>query len=127
LHNDATESTSDGQITLEWGEKDLGLIFEVQSARTMEFDAPVIRYHGPDVVTYLSGLENGDHFFRVRGRQADSDVWGPWSGIVHLESEHHSMAFAWMMFSIGAVMFLAITLFVVVNAGRSFEPEERNG
>ncbi|MCB1230199.1 MAG: hypothetical protein KDN19_08035 [Verrucomicrobiae bacterium] len=74
--------SSDGTVRLTWGdhaevlaadsESDLA-VYQLQQGGDESFANAVTRYEGTDVVSYLSGLSEGAHFFRVR--EAD----GEWS------------------------------------------------
>jgi hypothetical protein len=114
--NEPNLTTNEGHISLEWsGDGDL-LVYELQGARKPEFLDPMKLYKGGDTTSFLSGLADGQHFFRVRARTSGSGAWGPWSQTVELVCEHHSMTLAWSLFASGGALFLLIVLFVGINA-----------
>ncbi len=114
-----------GYLTLEWkieGEDaDIVYEFEVQSAREDAFDTPIPRYDGRGRQVFVSGLGSGDHWFRVRAREAGDTHWGPWSDPVLAPVDHHPMSLAWSLFGVGIVLFACIVGFVAANAGRGAE------
>ena len=71
---------------------------------------------GADQTSFLSGLANGDYYFRVRAREAEVETWGPWSGSLSLVCEHHSLTLAWTLFASGGLLFMIVVIFVGVNA-----------
>jgi hypothetical protein len=81
------------------------------------------RYRGPDSSSFISGLEDGDHYFRVRARDEDSKNWGPWSDPVTVPVRHHSLTLAWWLFGLGAGIFGATVAFLVANTRRA-QPSE---
>lgn len=118
-------TTSEGHVALEWGgDRDL-LEYELQSATEPHFIEPIRLYQGTDRTSFMSGLSDGRHFFRVRARSSEGDIWGPWSEPVELVCKHHSLTLAWALFTSGGLLFLLVVFFVGVNA-RSLERFERN-
>lgn len=118
-------TTNEGHVSLEWGGDGELLEYELQSAQKPDFLEPMKLYQGTDTTSFLSGLADGRHFFRVRARTADGNVWGPWSPSVELICEHHSLTLAWLLFASGGTLFFLIVLFVAVNA-RSLNRFERS-
>lgn len=109
-------NSREGHVTLEWrGSGDL-LEFQLQSAENAHFVNPTIEYQGADQSCFQSGLPDGHYYYRVRARQPGSEVWGPWSERVQFICKHHSLAFAWILFGSGGVVFASIVLFVCLNA-----------
>ena len=125
FHHESRLTTSEGHTGLEWsGDRD-SLMYELQSAREPDFIDPTSQYHGTDEASFLSGLTDGRYFFRVRARPSENDTWGPWSESVELVCEHHSLTFAWTLFTSGGLLFLFIVFFVGLNA-RLLHRFERN-
>lgn len=107
----------EGHTTLEWSADVEGCIFDLESVvASSDFRAGVERYEGPDQVSFISGLETGDHRFRVRARLPDSEEWGPWSEPVIVGVKHQSLTLAWSLFGVGVVLFACIVGFVVWHA-----------
>lgn len=97
--------------------------FQIDRARDATFDGPESRDVGTDTQTFLSGLEDGDHYFRVRARATVDGAWGPWSSAVIVPVEHHSLTAAWRLFAAGAVLFGTTVVCIIVGATRG-APEE---
>lgn len=115
-------------VAREDAEPGLVTVFQVQRALDADFADPVIHHDGPATTVFISGLPDGEHRFRVRGRTvaaddfeagADADAavadaaWGPWSEPAAFAVQHQSMTLALSLFSVGAVLFVALVVIVV--------------
>lgn len=90
---------------------------DIESSRDKLFSNPVNLYQGGDEATVLTGLSDGAYYFR--GRYLDQNgVSSPWSEPVSLSVEHHSLVKALSFFSIGAVVFVATLLLIILGAKR---------
>lgn len=121
---DDVHETKKGAVSLEWAGEEEGLVYQLQSGRSEDFDDPLRRYEGRDTASFLSGLEDGRYFFRVRARRADASTWGPWASPVRVDSNHHAMDLALTLCVVGAFLFLCIAVFIVINS-RSLSRFER--
>ena len=117
-----------GHHTLVWGVETSGdddagnadVIYEVRRAAGPDFADEVVIHEGPGDRAFFSGVPDGTHRHRVRARLvngSDDAGWGPWSPPVEIVVGRQSLAFAWTLFAIGAVLFAAIAGFIVRNAG----------
>ena len=104
------QQNSYGHIRLEWS-ADHETTFELQRAQTAAFTDSLTIYTGPDRASFISGLENGTYYFRVR------ETGKEWSDIMTVLVEHQSLRLAFTLFTIGGIVFL-LTVFVVVNGAR---------
>lgn len=108
----AEETSSSGQISLRWRLQDLevdsaGLIYHVEMAESADFSDAVTWYTGEDLATYLSGLPDGNFYFRVRTLAAESDAVSAWSATKRVTVQHHSLQFALLLCALGAVVFFS--------------------
>lgn len=104
----ATGSVSaNGHVKIEWDHSEGGLI-EVQQSESETFETARIIYRGADKATFVSGLENGTYYYRVREHD------GAWSAPATLTVRHHSLRLAIILFMLGAIVF-ALTVFIVVK------------
>jgi hypothetical protein len=103
--------TSNGYVKLEWENGD-NASYELQQATSADFADSRTIYKGPDKASFISGLEDGNYYFRVRSAE------GPWSLPVQLIVKHQSLQLAFTLFGIGAVVFL-LTVFVVIKGVRN--------
>lgn len=71
-------TSNDGATTLTWELPRHSKAVELQQDSTDRFTDPVLRYHGADTGSVLTGLPEGAHFFRIRALDADGQG-GPWS------------------------------------------------
>jgi hypothetical protein len=108
--------TSDGKATISWPMPE-GVKIGIESSRDMLFTNPVNLYQGSDEATVLTGLSDGAYYFRGRYLYQNG-AFSPWSEPVGLSVEHHSLAKALAFFSIGAVVFVATLLLIILGAKR---------
>jgi len=87
--------------------------FQLQWATHDDFSDADDYYRGPDLATYISGLANGNYYFRLREVRAGSGR-SDWSVPVKVVVEHHSLNLAFTLFGIGGLVF-ALTLLVVLR------------
>lgn len=125
-------TSREGHVSLEWtlgdAAGDTHWIYELESARRADFTDAVRRHEGHDFISFVSGLENGDHCFRVRARAPeDGAAWGPWSRTVIVPVEHQSLGTALSLAAAGEAIFLATVGVIAVNARRTTEPEAAHG
>lgn len=112
LQSDAPVSTA-GYFTLSWQDQGGGS-YELQQSASHRFDKAVTLYRGPDRATVISGLANGDYFYRVRDLGGNP---GGWSETVKVTVAHHPLSRALLFFGLGAIMFL-ITVTVLIRGAR---------
>jgi hypothetical protein len=116
--------SSSGSIKISWHLPDSILSdtnynFELQQSTVANFDSSIIRYSGPDLASYISGLKNNTYHYRVRFvSKNDTSVW---SQPIVVSVEHHSLQLAFTLFGLGAIVFIA-TVFVVVRGARKSSP-----
>jgi len=91
--------------------------YELQSANSRDFDPADVEYRGPDRASFISGLENGTYFYRVRAKD------GLWSDVLLLEVKHQSLQLAFTLFGLGAIVFF-LTVWVVVSGARKVQSEQ---
>ncbi|MGY6277356.1 hypothetical protein [Methylomonas sp. MgM2] len=99
--NSDTKLATAGYFQLRWHDESDGS-FQLQQASNLDFADAVTIYQGPDQATVVSGLPDGDYFYRIRGNgQA-------WSEPLKVSVQHHSLAKAFAFFGLGAGMFVAM-------------------
>ena len=125
FENSAEELTESGYVKLSWRwgppQSEPGQFeFELQRSQDSQFETATTLYRGPDFATFLSGLENGNYYFRVRGITANlakGEGKSEWSAPVLIRVNHHSLSLALILFGIGAVLFL-LTVAIVIHGTR---------
>jgi hypothetical protein len=101
-----------GHIRLDWkGVKNAK--YELQRALKSDFTDPVMLYRGPDQASFISGMDDGVYYFRVR------ETEGVWSEVLTVQVAHQSLRLAFILFGIGGIVFL-FTVIVVVNGARRY-------
>ena len=110
LNSDTKLSTA-GYFQLSWQDES-GLSYQLQQASYPDFRDAVTLYQGPDQATVISGLPDGDYFYRVRNEDES------WSKAFKISVKHHSLAKALGFFSLGAAMFIVMIVLLIKGARR---------
>lgn len=105
------------QLVWQWpGEPPRGG-FVLQEATDKDFAQPTVRYRGSDLAALMSGRGNGVFFYRVRA--VTDQGRGPWSEMVKVTVDHHSLTRAFSFFIAGAIVFFATLALVIGGARRT--------
>lgn len=109
-----TDVATAGYFQLQWeaGETPTRLV----ESPDPEFENRRVVYAGPDTARLISGKSDGHYYYRLEsaaGNQVDVV-----SNALQVTVQHHSLARAFTFFAIGAGVFLA-TLVLVLVGGRS--------
>lgn len=116
-----TAVASAGYFRLSWGGAGpSGRIYELQQSQDPGFTHPRLLYLGPDRARLVSGRADGRYYYRVRIKDPRAGT-SPWSRPVKVEVRHHSLMRAFGFFSVGALVFAAVTLVIVVGTHRAGE------
>lgn len=116
LTSDTTLATA-GYYQLSWqpgihGASHKNISFELQQATSADFIQAEVLYQGQDLARVISGMPDGDYYYRLR-RFQDSTIPSHWSQPLHIQVKHHSLQKALVFFIAGALVFLITMLFVV--------------
>ena len=112
------EHNETGDVILYWDTGETNAIHQVEHSRNAEFSSPDTWYEGPSRQAFLSGIEGGEHFYRVRARRDDTRRWGAWSETIRVNVERQSLALAWKLFAVGGALFVSIAGFIVYHSTR---------
>ena len=98
----------EGYFHLRWNDPlpDAKNLFELEGARSEAFEESHPVYSGEETSIFVSGLRDGDYFYRVRSRYQDPS--SPWSKVQRVQVKHHSLKRAWGLFATGALAFCLI-------------------
>ena len=123
-----------GYAQLRWlppGDDDsVAWIYELQEGRRPEFSEGDRHYEGHHTSSFVSGLEDGSFYFRVRARAPDTDAstattaitaWSAWSPTVRVDVAHHARALALGLMGLGALVFVATAGFLVAHRNDPIE------
>lgn len=108
--------SSDGTFTLTWVSDDSSIkepIYHVQLALDKAGDFEDW-YTGPLTESFVSGVPTGTAYVRARVR--GSSGWSDWSIPLSVPVRHHSWSKALLLFSLGLIVFLCITLFIAYSS-----------
>jgi len=98
--------TQTGFFQLKW-QSDQQADFVLQQDTTLEFKTPKVLYNGPDTARAISGLLNGNYYYRVRIASND------WSGPVKVVVEHYKLSTALLFLGMGALVFLSTAILII--------------
>jgi hypothetical protein len=116
LKSDSEVSTA-GFFHLSWNAANLPDGIKLLESHEPGFLRHRIVYQGPDLARTMSGKANGDYYYQVI---AASHGKSQASNIVKVTVAHHSLRNAFLFFTVGAVVFLAILFSVVLgNRGKN--------
>lgn len=120
FENPDSSFTQSGSFKLSWNIKDSVLannlvLFELHQSHQSDFDSVIVLYQGSDLASYISGLAEGTYHYRVRS-MLESDT-SDWSDPITVVVKHHSLQLAFLLFGIGAIVFLS-TVIVVVRGSK---------
>ncbi len=123
FQNKPTELSESGYIKLSWeldgtNTSANNFIFELQRSAHQDFEQSAQTYRGPDYATFISGLPDGDYYYRARTIAIDGAQESDWSAPVLVQVKHHSLSLALLLCGIGAAVFL-ITVGIVVQGVRT--------
>lgn len=117
LHIGSGTQLQQGVLKLEWinSEGAQPAQFEVQQATNEEFTDAKIIYQGFDQATFISGLNDGTYYYRLRATD------GSWSDSVSVTVKHHSLYLALVLLFVGAIVFF-IVLGVIIKGVKNQQP-----
>ena len=88
--------STDGVFNLSWDSTDQADA-EIQQSTNSAFTSPKLLYQGRDTSSVLTGLANGNYYFRIRTHSVEGTT-GEWSDAIVVRVKHHSMSRAWLVF-----------------------------
>jgi hypothetical protein len=107
---------SSGYLKLKWTDNN-DTVYILQQSNSRNFEESLTIYRGPDQASFVSGLGNGDYYYRFR------PVNGNWSETLHVRVEHQSLRLAFTLFFLGGFVFL-LTAFVILHGVRKVNSEK---
>lgn len=106
----STDIATAGYFNLNWKVDAAGPV-QVQQATAADFSDAKTIYSGTDRATVISGLGNGEYYYRIES--ADNVSPG-----IKVQVAHHALSRAFVFFGLGAVIFI-ITLSVLIRGART--------
>jgi PDZ domain-containing secreted protein len=102
-------TSEDGTLELEWSqEKGDTNTFTIERGANPSFEQSLLVYQGPDTATFVSGLPEGRHYFRLR------EGAGPWSdSVLIVEVEFVSGTFVVILLSAGTLCLIFLVTALV--------------
>jgi len=105
----ANKVSEDGSVTLSWSKAD-EVIVELQQAVGAKFENPMTRYSGNDAGSVLTGLSEGEHYFRIGEKGT-----GEWSEPLEVTVEFVSRRTLFWLLGAGSIVVLATIGAIVVG------------
>lgn len=124
IPDDRIVESVDGTVTLSWPEPTEGREVELQQSSTENFTDPLERYRGGDAGSVVTGLAEGEHYFRVRAVNANG-VASAWSEPVQVEVTFMDRSRLFLLLSLGGLV-VAMTICTIIagyvsHRGRAIE------
>ncbi|MBB36139.1 MAG: hypothetical protein CME88_15780 [Hirschia sp.] len=105
------QSIDAGYLQLQW-EAEEGADITLQRSRNADFSDPVTVYQGKGRALFVSGLAEGDVYFRLEDSAANA------SDILTIKVRHQSLKRALYLMLLGGLTTLA-TIFVIIKGARN--------
>lgn len=100
--------SDDGVVSLSWASEGAEEVV-LQQSRTRDFSEMVERYRGTDPGSVLTGLEEGDHYFRIGNGS------GAWSEPLHVTVTFFPRERLFVILALGGVVVLATVIAIVAG------------
>lgn len=113
----------EGKCFLNWELSEAGqtprqsFTFQLEQASQSDFSDARLRYEGADLATYVSGLPEGMHYYRVRA-VSDQET-GAWSGSMDIKVVFVSRSLVITLFLLGSIVFVA-TVWAIMHGHRQY-------
>jgi hypothetical protein len=112
-------TANEGHLRLSWkpeGEVP-DLSFELERSLNADFREVTPRKVGADRSSYVSGLRQGENYFRVRAVTAAGDA-GPWSEALVVRVDYPSRRQVFVLMAVGAVLLIATVVLILTGHAR---------
>ena len=93
------------------------LTFQLQRATDADFTNAPRWDVGPDRASYVSGLRDGDNYFRVRAITAAGEA-GPWSESLWVQVAYPDRSQVLLLMAVGVVLLLATGMLILAGHRR---------
>lgn len=84
--------------------------------RSEEFQHATTVYRGKDAASFVSGLSDGKHYYRVRIIDTKGQSVSPWSEKKTVVVDYHSWTLTWILFATGATIFFILVAVLVIGS-----------
>lgn len=101
--------------------------YELQHSDFADFSKKDIFYRGPDRASFVSGLKQGKHYFRVRVITPGVDsknMQTPWSQVHIVKVKYHSWTLTWILFFTGAFIFFVLVGLLIWGTKKAHRNQE---
>ncbi len=107
----STDVSNEGYFVLNWDTQDVDSPVVLQQASSTDFDNTIDRSISATGAVTITGLADGDYFFRIISD--NQSLTAP----VQVSVQHHSLARAGSFFLLGFVLF-SLLVFMILNGNR---------
>ncbi len=112
-------TANEGHLRLSWkpeGEVP-DLSFELERSLHADFREAALRKVGADRASYISGLREGENYFRVRAVTPAGEA-GPWSEALVVRVDYPSRRQVFVLMTVGAVLLIATVVLILTGHAR---------
>jgi len=115
-------TSEEGKVALQWSRSEsapeTNVEFQLQQSDTAGFSDPKTLYEGPDRGTVVTGLPEGEYFYRVRAvERARSN--SPWSGTLTVKVQYPDRKTVAALMILGMGVFIGTVTAIVVGHRRA--------
>ena len=111
-------ASDEGKATLRWDANrdnaDGEVLFELIYSRSPDFQNSRVHYRGPDRSTTITGLTEGEHFYRIRVVSPGASA-SEWSGPFTVKVQYPSKTAVGILMALGLMAFIATVTAVLVG------------
>ena len=114
--------SEEGKAVLHWSASDAAdsdVQFVVQQSTDATFPRPKKLYEGPDLGTVVTGLAEGDYFFRVREVVSAAAPAEEWSETLTVRVKYPERKMVAMLMALGLVVFIGTVAVILVGHKRT--------
>lgn len=110
--DDIPPITREGHVTLDWEEME-GQVFQVQKATRPDFSDARVLLRGHGHALFVSGLERGSNYFRIRALDEDGGDHGAWSETLEIQVDYPTRAEVIGLMAVGSAVFLILVTAII--------------
>jgi hypothetical protein len=114
--------SEEGKAVIEWSPTEASppsdLEYQLQQSTRVDFGDAKTLYEGPDLGTVVTGLAEGDYFYRVREILGPGSA-GEWSAPLTVRVVYPGRGFVSLLMGLGLVVFIATVAAIAIGHTRA--------
>ncbi|UXP31698.1 hypothetical protein N6H18_15215 [Reichenbachiella agarivorans] len=114
--DDLHQYANSGYIQLQWNADNGASEYWLEQSQDSLFMSSQLIYQGPDQASFVSGLEDGHYYYRVK------TAGSSWSNVLSLTVKHQSLQLALSLAGVGMLVF-GLTTVVIIKGSHTTTSE----